>query len=108
MSFFGIQVGLLQVSLQDTNVKNYYCNLTATRMEVMENIGIMDILTFPKPRLTPKYGTQWNAYRQIYWLDNTLGNTDNSPGNSGSADRGSTPLPPAKKPSLRRGLLHYM
>ena len=74
----------------------YYSNLTATRMEVMENIGIMDIFIYPKPSLTPKYGTQWNTHSHIYCMDNTLGNADNSSGNSGSADRGSTPLPPAR------------
>jgi hypothetical protein len=78
-----------------------YSNLTATGREDMENIGIMDIFPYPKPGLTPKYGTQWNAHSHIYWMDNTLGNAENSSGNSGSVDRGSTPLPPAQRSSLR-------
>jgi len=33
VGLLGIQVGLLQVELQDTDDKIYYCNLTATRRE---------------------------------------------------------------------------
>jgi len=46
MGFFGIQVGLLQLTLQNTGAKIYYSNLTATRMEGIENIENMDVL-FP-------------------------------------------------------------
>jgi hypothetical protein len=42
MSFFDIQVYLLQVALQNTYTKFFYSNLTATRMEGVENVEIME------------------------------------------------------------------
>jgi hypothetical protein len=50
MGLFGIQVGLLQIALQNTDAKIYYSNLTATGIESIENMDFIDTLT-------PIYGT---------------------------------------------------
>jgi hypothetical protein len=38
MSFFGVSAGSFQVTLQDAYTKSYYCNLTATRKDRVENV----------------------------------------------------------------------
>jgi hypothetical protein len=50
MSFFGIQIGLLQIALQNADTQIYYCNLTATRIEDVDNMANIDIII-------PTYGT---------------------------------------------------
>jgi hypothetical protein len=45
MSFFGIQVGLLQVTVQNADAKIYYCILSASRIESIENMDFKDTLT---------------------------------------------------------------
>jgi hypothetical protein len=40
--FFGVQVYLLQTTLQKADANDYYSNLTASRMEGVENVEIME------------------------------------------------------------------
>jgi hypothetical protein len=46
MSFFGIQVGLLQIALNKNPIIIIsYCNFTATRIESIETVEEIDIFT---------------------------------------------------------------
>jgi hypothetical protein len=67
MSFFGIQVGLLDVRLK-ISYQEFLLHLTATRIEAVENMGNRDILT-------PTYGADRTNNPHIYWIDNPKPNS---------------------------------
>jgi|GEM_PF-1394912 hypothetical protein len=59
MSFFGIQVSLLQITLNKiANIIIYYCNFTATRKDCVEKMNNIHTLTHI-------YGAMWTK-KPIY------------------------------------------